>query len=252
MTDLHIHTTYCDGKNSPEEIVSEAVKKGMKCIGFSAHSYTFFDESYCMKKENYSAYRSEIDFLKEKYASEIKILCGIEQDFYSDMPTDGFDYTIGSVHYVKKCGEYIPVDENAEILQNAVEKYYGGDFISLAEDYFETVEKLHGGTDIIGHFDLISKFNENKRLFDESNPRYISAYKKAIDALALKNIPFEVNTGAISRGYKKSAYPSIKQLEYIKEKGGRVILSSDSHSKDTLCFGFEEEKKKLLKMGFEI
>lgn len=252
MTDLHIHTTYCDGNNSPEEVVSEAIKSNLDCIGFSAHSYTFFDDSYCMKKADYSAYKAEIEFLKKKYAGRIKILCGIEQDLYSDMPTSGFDYVIGSVHYVKKDDIYIPIDENADILKDAAKKYYGGDIVLLAADYFETVSKFEGNIDIIGHFDLISKFNENECLFSERDERYVSAYRRAIDALVNLNVPFEVNTGAISRGYRKTAYPSADQLKYIKEKGGKVILSSDSHSKNTLCFGFEKEKQNLLKMGFEI
>ncbi len=252
MTDLHIHTTYCDGKNTPEEIVVEAIKKGIECIGFSAHSYTFFDESYCMKKEDYEKYKKEINSLKDKYAQKIKILCGIEQDFYSNMPIDDFDYAIGSVHYIKKCGQYIPIDENADILLEAAEKYYGSDMISLAVDYFETVAKLQKNIDIIGHFDLISKFNENECLFSEKDERYVIAYKKAIDSLVSLNVPFEVNTGAISRGYKTTAYPGIEQLKYIKEKNGKTILSSDSHSKNTLCFGFDNEMIKLKNLGFEI
>ena len=48
--DFHVHTTFCDGINTPEEIVISAISRGMDKIGFSGHSYTFFDEEYCMKK----------------------------------------------------------------------------------------------------------------------------------------------------------------------------------------------------------
>ena len=44
----HTHTTYCDGESSPREIVDEAARLGMAELGFSGHSYTSFDESYCM------------------------------------------------------------------------------------------------------------------------------------------------------------------------------------------------------------
>ena len=37
--DLHIHTTYADGKDKPEEIVVEAINRGFDSIGFSEHSY---------------------------------------------------------------------------------------------------------------------------------------------------------------------------------------------------------------------
>lgn len=252
MTDLHIHTVYCDGEDKPEDIVKEAIGMGMKRIGFSAHSYTDFDKSYCMEKEDYDAYKSEINFLKEKYSSKIKILCGIEQDLYSDMPYDDFDYVIGSVHYIKCNSEYISVDETEEILLSAAQKYFGGDMLALAEEYFAAVSELPNDISIIGHFDLISKFNENNRLFSETDERYITSCRKAIDRLTALNIPFEVNTGAVSRGYRSSAYPSRKQLEYIKEKGGTVILSSDSHTKKTLCFGFDKERERLSRLGFKI
>lgn len=243
--DFHIHTTFCDGTDSAEDIVREAIRKKMKRLGFSGHSYTFFDESYCMSKSGTEEYKAEINRLKEEYRADIDILCGIEQDFYSKEPTDGYDYVIGSVHYIKKNGEYFPVDESAEILLNAAKKHYGGDMYALAEDYFETVSQAAEKTnaDIIGHFDLIAKFNETHNLFDEKNQRYTAAYKKAVDKLLAYNIPFEINTGAISRGYRKTPYPNTDILKYIREKGGKTILSSDSHSKETLCFGFDKYMK---------
>ena len=50
FSDLHLHTTFSDGKNSPEEMVEEAIRLGLSEIGFSDHAYTFFDERYCMAK----------------------------------------------------------------------------------------------------------------------------------------------------------------------------------------------------------
>ena len=251
--DLHTHTTYCDGKNTPEEMVKAAIDKGLSCIGFSVHSYTHFDESYCIKKDRIGEYKSEINLLKEKYKDKIKILCGVEQDYYSDEPTDGFDFVIGSVHYIKADDVYIPVDESGEIFAGAVKRYFGGDFYSFAEEYFKTVSDVVYKTnaDIIGHFDLITKFNEKGKYFDERNERYITAYKAAADRLIPCNVPFEINTGAISRGYRSTPYPSVDILRYIKEKNGRVILSSDSHSSLSLCFRFEECEKIAKKIGFD-
>ena len=39
LQNLHQHTTFCDGKNTPEEIVLEAIKKGFGAIGFSGHCH---------------------------------------------------------------------------------------------------------------------------------------------------------------------------------------------------------------------
>lgn len=242
LCDYHVHTVYSDGENTPEETVIAAIKKGMSEIGFSDHSYTFFDESYCIKREKIAEYKSEIARLKEKYKNKIKILCGIEQDFYSTENTEGYDYAIGSVHYVKVGDNFYPVDESAERFADVAKDAFGGDYYAFAEEYFNTVAKLAARKDIniIGHFDLISKFNENDRFFDENNERYVRVWKKAADKLIAANKTFEINTGAISRGYKTEPYPAEKMRAYIKSKKGKFILSSDSHSAENLCFYFDK------------
>ena len=166
-------------------------------------------------------------------------MCGIEQDFYSNEHTDGYDYVIGSVHYLKTGDEFIPIDLSADCLTNAVKKYYNGDFYKIAEEYFSTVAKIKNAQ-IIGHFDLITKFNEGFCLFDESDERYVNAYKNALDTLLKKDIIFEINTGAISRGYKTKPYPSKNILDYIRKNGGKTVLSSDCHKKEALMFDFDK------------
>lgn len=240
--DLHMHTCYCDGKNTPEEMVQSAIEKGLTTVGISGHSYTFFDESYCMQKADIPRYLAECRYLRAKYFDQIHVLCGVEQDYYSEYPTDDFDFVIGSVHYIKVKGEYIPVDESIEILRAAVQKHFDGDVYALCEAYFATVADVVKKTecDIIGHFDLISKFIEKEPLFDVTHPRYATAWKAAVDRLVQYGVPFEINTGAISRGYRTQPYPSEEMREYIREKGGRFDLSSDAHSTDAIACGFEE------------
>lgn len=251
-SDFHTHTIYCDGESIPREMVESAISKGMDSIGIAVHSYTFFDESYCIKKEKINEFEKEINSLKKEYKSKINVLCGIEQDFYSDIIPVGYDYVIGSVHYLKVKNDYFPIDETREMFIDEANKYYNGDMYAFCDDYYKTIAKLPDYVDIIGHFDLISKFNENNCLFDENDFRYVSAYKKAIEGLAKLNIPFEINSGAVSKGYKTSYYPSVKQLEYIKKCGCSVILSSDSHCTDTLCNKFEEMEKTALDLGLNI
>ena len=240
--DLHMHTCYCDGTGTPEDMILSAVEKGLDTVGISGHSYTFFDTSYCMQKEAVPRYIAELRYLRAKYFDKIHVLCGVEQDYYSDYPTDDFDYVIGSVHYIEVEGEYIPVDESIEILRAAVQKYFGGDVYALCERYFETVADVVNKTDcdMIGHFDLISKFIERESLFDTQHPRYAAAWKAAVDKLVSYGVPFEINTGAISRGYRTSPYPNEEIIAYIKEKGGRLILSSDAHSAEAISYRFDE------------
>ena len=242
LRDYHVHTVFSDGKDTPETVAEAAVQKGFAALGFSDHGHTDFDLSYCMPRERYAEYRTRINTLKERYAGKLTIFCGVEQDGFSEEPTDGFDYVIGSLHYMKLDGEYIEVDGSADILKAAAEQHFGGDLLSVTECYYETLAERIPRTkpDLIGHFDLISKFNEGGALFPSSDERYRKAWQAAADALLALHVPFEVNTGAMSRGYRTKPYPSAEMLRYLAEKGGKFLLSSDSHSAGTLGFAFED------------
>ena len=238
--DFHVHTDFCDGQASPEEMLRAALKRGLPAIGFSGHSHTAFDKSWCMSPEATAAYRAEIARLKDAYAGQIGVYCGVEQDLLSDAPTDGYDYVIGSVHYLR-CGEaYLPVDESAQYQRDAAARYFGGDLYAFAEAYFATVTRVRAvtGCGVIGHFDLVAKFNEGGALFDENHPRYVAAWRKAADALLESGALFEINTGAIARGHRSVPYPAPPIMEYLIAHGARFLLSGDAHRPDGLCFAF--------------
>lgn len=241
-TDLHVHTTFSDGENTPEEMVLAAIENQMDAIGFSDHAHTAFDESYCMQKENVAAYRAEIGRLREKYRDKIRVLCGIEQDYYADTPTDGYDFVIGSVHYLRFGDEYVPVDEGADLLRAAADRHLGGDLYALAGVYYSTVADVvrRTGATVIGHFDLIAKYNGQSALFDVQNPRYRAAWQSAADALLATGVPFEINTGAIFRGVCTEAYPSREIRAYLSAHGAKFLLSGDAHTAKALCYRFDD------------
>lgn len=251
LQNLHTHTKFCDGTDHPEDIVLEALAKGFDTIGFSSHSFTPFDESYCMT-DTYG-YVTECERLRREYGDRITILCGLEQDYFSTLPTYELDYIIGSVHYIKCKREYITVDESPNILIDAANRYFKGDIYSLCEEYYRLAGDVADRTncDIIGHFDLISKFCETApQLIDFNNRRIIAAEEEAIESLIPYGVPFEVNTGAIARGLRTSPYPSQRCLEKIARMGGSVILTSDCHAKANLDFGFEDARSLIRQCGF--
>lgn len=271
-----MHTTYCDGKNSAEEMILAAIGKGLDTVGISGHSFTWFDTSYCMSKEGTECYLQELGDLKEKYTGRIRVLKGIELDYYADTTCDidisEFDYIIGSSHYIlagQKDGDpdYIDVDYSPDILLEGVNKHFNGDIIAAAEAYYRQVGNMISKTDcdVIGHFDLITKFIEqgDKPIIDTKDPRYIAAWHSAIDKLfedaksrslngftnrleqfglieAGDKPVFEINAGAMAKGYRSSPYPAQDQLEYIRSKGGILILNSDSHSTDKVAYAFDK------------
>jgi len=254
FSDFHLHSALSDGVDEPEEIIKRAIEKGMPRLGFSEHSYAPYYADFSLSEEGQKNYIAYISTLKEKYKDKIKLYCGIEQEYYSFTSVEGFDYVIGSVHHLELGGEYYAMDWKPECIIEAAEKHFGGDVLSVAEEYFRTVSTVYEQTkcDIIGHFDLVCKMNEKYFLFDAGSERYKKAWRSAADALLCCGKPFEINTGAIARGNKTVPYPSPEICRYLAERGAKFVLSSDSHSKENLCYEFDRWKDEYTALGAEI
>lgn len=249
---LHTHSNFCDGVDTPEELVKAAIEKGFSSLGFSGHSFMHFSPKHSMSIEGTERYKKEVNRLKEKYSEHIDIFCGLEFDELSEIPLSGYDYLIGSVHYFLINGEYVGFDRDAAAVRDVVNNYFGGDGMKYAEAYYTALSKLpeYGQFDIIGHFDLITKHCENVSFFDESSPRYLQYALIAAESLAGKIPFFEVNTGAIARGYRTTPYPSIPILNELKRLGYGAVISSDCHNKNMLDCAFDDAVRLLKYCGF--
>lgn len=250
LANYHIHTTFCDGDNTPEEIVLYAIEKGFSSIGFSGHGYTPFDLRYCMKDTD--SYIKEISGLKEKYGEKIEIFCGVEEDAFSYVKRDDFDYIIGSSHYFHIDEKYYPIDSGADYFIECL-KAFDNDPLKLAESYYSTFVSyiLDRKPDIVGHFDIITKYDEKDTKLFLTNDEYLKIAEKYVRKAAEADVIFEINSGAISRGIRKTPYLNENLLYILKSKGSKIILSSDSHRIDTLDFHFEEMKYILKNVGFD-
>lgn len=249
-SDFHAHTVFCDGKNTAQEMVRAAYDKGLSAFGLSGHGYTPFDSSYCMSENDTDSYLYRLSQLKAEYKDKIEVFAGIEADLYSEYDRSRFDYIIGSVHYIKTNDVYIAVDNTPQILKEAANTHFGGDMLALCERYYEEVSELENA-DIIGHFDLITKFRERETLFNADCRRYRLSALSALDTLLDRGAVFEVNTGAISRGYRTTPYPAPFILERIRERGGHVILTSDAHDTNGICAHFDSAIAILKEIGFK-
>jgi len=250
LANYHTHSTFCDGNNTPEEIVLHAISEGFDAIGFSGHGYTAFDFTYCMMDT--VGYLKEINRLKEKYKDKIQIYAGVEEDAFHLLSRDDYDYIIGSSHYFNIDGKYYPIDSNYDCFKKCLE-LFGYDIEKLTNTYYSNfVDYLSKRKpDIIGHFDLITKFDELDNSLFLENKKYLEIAQKFAKEALKNDVIFEVNTGAISRGYRKQPYPHIDLLHTIKKQGGKLILSADSHAADTICSYFEDAKLLLKDVGFQ-
>lgn len=250
---LHIHTTYVDGKDSPEEIILDAINKNFDSIGFSEHSYTKFSNfpgQLTMPK--IKAYRKEVLDLKDKYSDKIDIFCGLEYEFTSDLNTEDYDYLIGSVHYLDCDGKIVTFDRGLQDILDYINTYFGGNSFAFAKKYFETVAMLptKKNFDILGHFDLISKHNMTGQYIDTSAEEYLNLGFETIHSLKGKIPFFEVNTGAMARGLQAFPYPQMEFLKEFKNCDFGVLITSDCHDKNYLDSCYTESEEYIKQAGF--
>lgn len=250
LSNLHTHTTFCDGSASAEELVKEAIEKGFVSLGFSGHAYAPYGLSYCITDEE--AYVAEIKRLKKKYEKELEIYLGIEEDAFAPADRDRYEYLIGSMHYINVKDTYLPIDLGQECVRKCLDAF-GGDVEATATAYYSAYYDYIRARkpDIVGHFDLITKYDELKDAYFLGNPSHDEIAKKFIGRLASEGFLFEVNTGAIARGMRKTPYPAANLLYEIKRANGSVILNSDCHALGMLDCKFEEAKKLLKDIGFK-
>ncbi len=250
-SDYHVHTTFVDGKSDAEKIVQKAIELGMSEIGFSEHAHVAFDTECSLSSENTKVYRKTIKQLKEKYADKISILCGIEMDRFSDDDPSEYEYVIGSVHYLKVHDEYYAIDLSPEETLRCINCGFSGNIKNFVKAYYDTVSELKDVTEanIIGHFDIITKFENRGIVLADSEEFYSSCSKKAMLYL-YKSSAFEINTGGMIRGYKFHPYPCADILKNLAELGGRAVINSDSHSKDSLMKYFGNAENYASECGF--
>jgi len=248
---LHTHSLWDDGEDTMERMVLAAEAAGLTSLGFSIHTPMPFPARWTISRERLPDYWAEARRLKEAYRGRVAVYCGAEWDLLSEAAFGMFDFVIGSIHYIGDdrdcCADFTP-ETTARYLKQA----FRGDADAAAEAYFAQYAALAAvdEVDVVGHFDLITKFDELEDFYHPDSPRFRAAAIGAMDALVAAKKIFEVNTGAVSRGFCTSPYPSRALLEELHSRGGRITISSDAHCAEHVAFGFAEAETLAKNCGF--
>ena len=274
---FHTHSSFCDGKNTAEEMVLVAIEKGFDVLGFSSHCfhplnpefYKPVDSIWHIPSQNISAYVEEIRRLKEKYACQIQIFLGFEADFF-DSPEFGTaipdkskysefspDYLIGAVHYLNTSEGFFTVDHKTEIVKENLERFYSTrngkiDGKKVVCDYFATEREmlLKGNFDILAHPDLVRIRNTVLHFFDEEESWYKDELRATAKVIANAGVITEINTGGIARGNIDDTYPSQQFLELLHNYGVPVCINSDAHVTSNLDAAFDRAAENARRAGY--
>ena len=143
--------------------------------------------------------------------------CGLEWDSCSPLPEQKLDYLIGSVHYFPALpgGTRFTVDGSAQLLAQCAQVQFGGDMAAQADCYYALVARA------------------------------------AMERLVRAGKIFEINTGAISRGYRQTPYPAEPLLRLLREMDGKILFTADAHRACDVAFGYAEAVELACRCGFD-
>lgn len=247
----HTHSTWCDGADTPQEMIRAAVEKGFRVLGFSSHAMLpEEDTDWVLTPAKAVAYVREIRALAAERADRLTVCCGAEADYvpggavperavYAHL---GLDYLIGSIHFVvAPDGARVPVDHTPELLRDGIRDHFGGSVEAYVRAYFAQERDMVAryDFDVLGHPDLVRKFNVREPWFDEEAAWYRDEVAATAEAIAASGKIVEVNTGAIARGWLNDAYPAQPFRDLLRARGVAFILSSDAHAAAALDGSFD-------------
>lgn len=207
--DWHIHSTFSDGRNEPEEIIEAAISLGLELVAITDHVNRESDwlDDFVM----------EIDRLKSKYDDKIKILSGIEAkvidlDGNIDAREEFFkkvDIVLGAFHRIPDSNGFIPRGR-IPIERDRVLNFWYKAFLSLLEK--------NNHVDIIAHPTNILKINGIEV------PLWM---KRGITKVGRRS-------GKIFEFNLKYKVPDDEFIRMLREEDIPMSIGSDAHSVEEL------------------
>ncbi|MFH8291821.1 histidinol-phosphatase [Streptomyces sp. NPDC018059] len=250
MFDLHTHHDRCGhARGTMRDYVHAAIDAGLHTLGFSDHTPFFAEPEdhhrpwVAMAKSEFPRYVTEAEELRKEYADRIRILVGVESDFFPEhaglygdtLRRYDFDYVIGSVHVMDGVDLFRP-----ERWQGATDD----DLKRAKEKYCDLVTQSarSGLFDVLGHVDAV------KAACPAMSSIATPATERMVRAFAETDVVVEVNTSGSTKecgGW----YPDPDILEMAAHYGVRMTFGSDAHDPERVGEEHEEVRRTLRELG---
>jgi DNA polymerase (family X) len=199
--DLQMHSTASDGKNSIEEMAEAARKLGHEYIAITDHSKAV-TVANGLDEKRAAAHIKKIHGLSEKELG-IRVLAGAEVDILKDGELDYSDEILAQL----------------DVVVCSVHSYMNLDRAAMTDRLLGAIENPY--TQIIGH--------PTGRLLLRRDP-FDYDMEKVLDACAKHGVAMECNSYP-DRLDLKDVY-----LRTCKERGVKVVISTDAHTTTNLSF----------------
>lgn len=265
MSNIHTHTTYCDGTSDPIEFVSIALELGWKHLGFSAHAPLPFDCEWDIPVSQIENYVHEISALQNHYQHQLNIHTGWEVDYLHGKGIHAFnfdtiknaEYHILSIHYLPailsdgRIIEYVEIDGKPEEF-NRLLFYYDHNLKTVLDLYLENLDAMFEfssqGVKIIGHIDKIVVNAELHPDFKKLHSYFYSEIERLLIKHKSKGYTLEINTRSIYKKLRSAAYPNYQVIGFASKNDIPLILNSDAHHFSELNLAFDKVQAELKSM----
>ncbi len=259
FADYHVHTQFSDDSLYPmEQVVQDAIAMKMEAICFTDHvDYGVKDDWDCGRpiiwrggepaaNVDYPAYAAKIKELQAVYGAEIEIKMGLEfgmqrhtipqyEKLFQRYP---FDFIILSVHQIEDKEFWTQDFQQGKSQKEYNERYYE-ELLCLVKSY--------QNYSVLGHMDLIARYDENGIYpFEKTEPVVSEILKTVIET----GKGIELNTSYHRYGLKDTT-PARDILKRYRAMGGEIItIGSDSHKPEHLGAYIKEAGELLKSLGF--
>ena len=129
-----------------------------------------------MSKQGTQEYCREIRRLREKYRDQITIRLGIEQDIFSEVDRQDFDFIIGVSKFTSDNGDYV-IGKDASSSQLKIHTPYTVQWLNENNDILETDNDVAEGEIPTYDGEAPTKPNDTQAMyvFDEWSPEVVAA-----------------------------------------------------------------------------
>lgn len=246
--DLHTHTKYSHGANTPAEMYASALDKGLTLLGFSEHSprpqgFDYQHEYRERLSRHLPDYAREVLALKaaprEGAHGPCRVLFGMEMDWLDGQEdftrtackAYDFDYLLGSVHFLGRWG----FDDGVEPWKNASQEECESRYTA----YFTAWEAMlrSGLFNIAAHPDLIKIFSVEQFHIWLAKPESLAHIRRCLAALRDAGMAMEISSAGLRKTCRE-IYPAPPIMALAAELGLPVSFASDAHGTDDVAYGF--------------
>jgi len=205
-----------------------------------------------------SAYAAEVRALQVAFGDRLNLWLGAELDYIPSKTVatfqerslvhDQFDYFVGSVHFLGD-GDGYELDGTKAGFDAILAGEYGGNISAMVSDYYKRVAAVPflPRVAVIGHFDLIKRWNAGRSYFTGEEDWYRRAVEQALGVIARSDVMVELNTAGWRKGLGEP-YPAPWILKRCRDLQIPVTVSADAHKPDQLTWGYERAAELLLEL----